>query len=101
MNRVLALATRPESLGFNSGRRAWRPAGTLAPSLSSAMRVINGIHNRASYMRLPAPMGLATCLAKADVLLVRVAYPADSRPAGRENIPHFACWKASERGLAL
>src|SRR5690606_4774131 len=74
-----------------------RMTATGGAAFTTAVRVVDRVHDDAAVMRgLAAPAG-ATGLAVVDVAVIRVGYGADRREAGRVNQALFAGVQAKDR----
>ena len=76
------------AFGQHTCRRTGMPP-TASPAFAATHRVSNGVHRRASYMGSATHMSLSTSLAKLNILVVRIAQPANCCPAFLANHSHF------------
>src|SRR5690242_3973944 len=72
--------------------RGDRVAAALRLALAAAVRVVDGVHRRATHGRALAPPAAAPRLAAGDVLVVDVADLADRRPADERHPAQLARW---------
>jgi hypothetical protein len=65
------------------------------------MGMVAGTHCRTPYRWSPAKPAIASSLAQLNILMVNIAYLADSGQAITVDAPHFAGWQPDKGIFAL